>query len=110
MELLTGIEGVSSRPVRRREQRDRGIESQAGVASTTPVSSFFFFFTMLNCQTFITFIAPLRHSRSGESTGGYATGANISPMGGALEEHARRCRWPVRGPSSCRGYTVPSSA
>jgi hypothetical protein len=24
-------------------------------------------------------------------------------MGGALEGHARRCRWPVRGPSPCRG-------
>ena len=61
-----------------------------------------------NCRNWIAVIAPLRHSRSGESTGGYATGANISSMGGALEGHARRCRWPVRGPSRAEGNVLQS--
>ena len=41
-----------------------------------------------NCRNWIAVIAPLRHRRKGESTGGYATGANISLMGGrALGTH-----------------------
>ena len=35
-----------------------------------------------NCRNWIAVIAPLRHRRKGESTGGYATGANISLMVG----------------------------